>query len=138
MANYNYAITKMPCMRCGNRNEFEVSIYFGKTTMAQVEMGQPYPLAPGSQHLDATAEAYTECSNCGLDFNLTAVIEKGVLVRLEPDLENLPYIPDERTTGDITCPRCESAEAVVSKFKGNFSRYTIHCKQCRYFSTERL
>lgn len=140
MATYNTTTALITCPRCGSVEVCEIDLYFGNTAnMAAVPIGTSYPFVPnrdpangGSFEDDGPGGmGYTQCPRCLRDFHCVARIRNGLLMSVEPDREQLPYIPDREIEAQIACPTCRSLETNLHLYDGyTFGRLMCHHLEC--------
>lgn len=101
MSTYNTLRVTIPCPRCGHVEEVEVAAHFGETTqMRSLSVGDRYPWVPRKepQHGgrppegSTDGEGYMECERCHKDSFLRIVVQKDVIVEVQPDAMKATHI----------------------------------------------
>ncbi len=124
MGTYNTAKLFDLCPRCEKAVENEVNIYLGDTSnMSEVTLGELYPFRPRKQPQNGglvegwqEEAGYCECSHCKRDFHCDVFIQKGLLVKIRPNLAAPPYIPSHRQKPSLPCPDCGSGETELHNY----------------------
>jgi hypothetical protein len=100
---FNEVAAEVRCPRCGGLTTMVVNLYFGLRNQIRYSLGDQVEWVntrlgvqnggrPSEGNLDG--EGYAECPLCKKDFFLVAEIRGDRLVRVRPDLQRQPLIPD--------------------------------------------
>ena len=102
MATYNEIAVELKCPRCGQAASMVVDLYFGYRDQIKYSIGDVVAWhagravqnggRPADGELDG--EGYAECPACKKDFFVVVEIRDDRLVRVRPDLQKKPWIPD--------------------------------------------
>src|SRR5881296_365854 len=103
MSVYNSLLTRARCPWCGKQSDIKADFRFGLRDLREYRLGDkivwegrgvrtPSRRPPGGNY---TAEAYSECPNCGKPFWLRIVVQEDLIAEAQVDLDREEY-PDQR------------------------------------------